>query len=220
MKEIKDRQEFLLQSSSHLDAMLDCVSHVKSIALEDLPSQSTLIVVVDLNQGFAKSGALYSPRTEALLPSASALIDRCIAHRYTILPYTDCHQPDCLEFSSYPPHCLAGTSESLMAPELSRLQVLARPKNSTNAFLADSEAFASDTLTHVVSLGCCTDICIYQLAVTLSAYYTQHNRKVSVMVPVELVDTYDAPGHPADFCNICALYSMQQNGVTLIKNIL
>lgn len=219
MKEQLDQQTFLEQSTSHLQEMLSSLDHLGSLSLAELPRESTLVAVVDLNRGFAKQGALYSPRTEELLPGAAAFVDRCIAGRYSILPYTDCHTADSPELASYPPHCLMGTEEPLLALELSRLEAMARPKNSTNAYLADPELFQAPQVTHVVILGCCTDICIYQLAVTLTAYYNQHNRKVEVIVPVNLVDTYDGPGHPADLCNLMALYSMRQNGVTLVRTI-
>ena len=68
--------------------------------------------------------------------------------RYSILPYTDCHTADSPELASYPPHCLMGTEEPLLAPELSRLEAMARPKNSTNAYLADPEPFQAPQVTH------------------------------------------------------------------------
>lgn len=219
MKERLDQQAFLAESSAHLAEMLHSFDNVGHLSFSDLPRESTLIAVVDLNRGFAKQGALYSPRTEALLPGAAAFVDRCIAGRYTLLPYTDCHTPQSPELLSYPPHCLEGTEEPLLAPELSRLESLARPKNSTNAFLADPKPFQSPDVTHVVVIGCCTDICIYQLAVTLTAYYNQQNRQVQVIVPMDLVDTYDGPGHPADLCSLAALTSMRQNGVTVVRSI-
>lgn len=88
MKEQLDQQTFLEQSTSHLQEMLSSLDHLGSLSLAELPRESTLVAVVDLNRGFAKQGALYSPRTEELLPGAAAFVDRCIAGRYSILPYT------------------------------------------------------------------------------------------------------------------------------------
>ena len=71
---------------------------------------------------------------------------------------------------------------------------------------------------NVVVVGDCTDICIYQFVVTLKAYFNEKNINKNIVVPMNLVDTYDIPFvHPGDLLNVVFFNSMIQNGVKLIK---
>ena len=47
----------------------------------------------------------------------------------------------------------------------------------------------------MVVTGCCTDICILQLVLTLKAAWNQEDRPVEILVPRQLVENYDAPSH-------------------------
>ena len=67
--------------------------------------------------------------------------------------------------------------------------------------------------------GVCTDICVMQFCLTLKTLCNQANRPMEVLVPVNAVETYDAPGHNADECNAAALQFMQQAGIMLTSEI-
>ena len=76
-----------------------------------------------------------------------------------------------------------------------------------------------DDVDNIIVIGDCTDICIYQFAVTLKTYFIQNNINKNVIVPMNLVDTYDIPNvHCADLSNIVFLNSMIQNGINVIKS--
>ena len=92
-------------------------------------------------------------------------------------------------------------------------------KNSTNGFFAlDSLNF--DDTDNIIIVGDCTDICIYQLAITLKSYFNQNNINKDIIVPINLVDTYNIDNvHPAELLNIVFLNSMIQNGIKVVKEI-
>lgn len=110
--------------------------------------------------------------------------------------------------------------ESELVDELKsieNLQIL--PKNSTNGFFA-LENLDFDNIDNIIIVGDCTDICIYQFAITLKSYFNQHNIEKNIVVPMNLVDTYDIPNvHPAEILNLVFFNSMIQNGVNVLKEI-
>ena len=123
-----------------------------------------------------------------------------------------------MELLSYVPHCLAGSDECKVVDELldiKNLEII--PKNSTNGFFAIDVNILND-IDNVVVVGDCTDICIYQFVVTLKAYFNEKNINKNIVVPMNLVDTYDIPFvHPGDLLNVVFFNSMIQNGVKLIR---
>lgn len=97
-------------------------------------------------------------------------------------------------------------------------------KNSTNGFLVKE---FQDELTlllkagfnNFVVVGCVTDICVKQFALTLRAYLNQYDLEGEVIIPIDSVETYDAPWHNANAMNLFALLEMKSNGIILVKDI-
>ena len=88
---------------------------------------------------------------------------------------------------------------------INNLKIL--PTNSTNGFFAlDSLDFSN--IENIIVVGNCTDICVYQFAVTLKSYFIQNNINKNIIIPMNLIETYDAPGvHCADLSNIVFINS-------------
>ena len=192
-----------------------------ALAFDRLAPARTALFVIDLNRGFAEKGALFSPLCRALLPGVAGLLRRAKETGVETLLFTDTHTPDSPEFTSYPPHCVKGTGEEEICPELLREQwgrVI--PKASTNACLEPAfwqwrtEHPGIDTF---LLTGCCTDICIQQAALTLKAAENRCNRPSRVIVLTDLVATFEGPGHPATLCSAMALQNMAQSGVELAR---
>jgi nicotinamidase/pyrazinamidase len=55
------------------------------------------------------AGALYVPRAEHIVPAIARLNRFAAAHGIPLVSTTDAHAEDDPEFSSWPPHCVAGT---------------------------------------------------------------------------------------------------------------
>ncbi|WP_042273006.1 isochorismatase family cysteine hydrolase [[Clostridium] dakarense] len=210
--------ENLLKEVKSLKENLDNLS-IENISNFDL--KKTSLFVVDINNGFAKKGALYSPRVEALInPIVRFTKHLSINEISNITAFTDCHTHESIELLSYPSHCLENDLESQVVDELKSIEnIHILPKNSTNGFFA-LDCLDFDNIDNIIIVGDCTDICIYQFAVTLKAYFNQKNISKNIVVPMNLVDTYHIPNvHPADLLNIVFLNSMIQNGINVVKEI-
>ena len=120
---IPDKNTLLEQGRNYLSCSLDLLATLPSLPLSELVAGRTALILVDLVEGFAREGALASPRVEALLPGAAALTARCAAAGMEIVVLADCHTPDSLELGSYPSHCLRGTSEARLCREIEAARI-------------------------------------------------------------------------------------------------
>lgn len=196
------------------------IQNLKSENISNINLSKTILFIVDMNNGFAKSGALYSQRVENLIDPIASFANFIGNNNCPIIAFTDSHNPDSIEFKNYPKHCLVDDMESEIIDELKSINGLTIvPKNSTNGFFA-LENFDYSSFENIIIVGDCTDICIYQFATTLKAYFNHLNIDKNIIVPVDLVDTYDIPNiHSANLMNLVFLNSMIQNGINVVKTI-
>lgn len=198
-------------------------SDLNEESLSKLPTSKTALVVVDMVNGFVKDGPMSSQRVYSINKGVADLVKRCSGYGILCLAFHDCHSNDSPEFLSYPPHCLMDTRESLVTEEIlaaGPLEVI--PKNSTNGFLEPLFTHwlsLHPAIDHFIIVGDCTDICISQFATTLKADFNRQNRGSRVIVPVDLVETYDGGLHDGDVMNTVALYEMSLNGIELVSTI-
>lgn len=196
----------------------------KTISYNELP-QDTVLIIIDMINGFAKCGNLYSRNMENLIPNIEALTKVFDKKHMPIISYKDCHPNDSLEFRSYPEHCIINTKESELVDELKTIDsIIEISKNSTNAFLAYNpyeilKTNLGNEFKNYVIVGGCTDICIYQVALTLKTFFNEKNMNSRVIVPINMVDTFDSQGHNAEIMNLFFLNSMISNGIEVIKTI-
>lgn len=197
--------------------------HLQALPASELKQGKTALVIVDMINGFLTEGVLASPRSAGVLPAAERLLQFAKEHAIPAAAFADCHTEDSAEFTAFPPHCLAGTGESEIAPSLCAIGGFVRmEKNSTNGFL--TQAFQDfllehDDCTQFVVCGVCTDICVLQFALSLRAYCNQMNRRIRIIIPVNAVETYDAPGHNGDLMQCTALQIMAQAGIELAAEV-
>ena len=72
-------------------------------------------------------------------------------------------------------------------------------------------------LKEVVIGGCCTDICVLNLAIPLKNYFNQVDREVRITVPKSIVETYHAEGvHDRDEYNEIAFKLLRLSGINVI----
>ncbi len=193
----------------------------ETLSFRTLTKENTVVFIVDMIGGFAKQGALYSERTEKLIPKIVDFTNRCKEKNIELIAFADTHPADSPEFEGYPVHCLEGTEESRVISELSGYQLF--PKNSTNAMFApgfmDWLAEHEDKDQFVMT-GVCTDICVYQFAVSLKCWFNQKNVKKDVIVPLSMVDTFQLGLHDANLFNAVFANSMLDNGIHVVKDII
>lgn len=193
------------------------------IRLEDLESEKSALIIVDMINGFIREGPMMSERVEAIIPEIVELSKKCDELKIQKIAFADNHTDASPEFDSYPRHCLKGTSESEIVDEIKAAGgYVLIPKNSTNGFL--EEAFqkwlnTNDQTDTFIITGCCTDICVQQVAITLKTWFNKNNRNSRIIVPVNAVETYDLGPHDAELTNTMALYNMLINGVEVVKEV-
>ena len=186
----------------------------------------SVLFIIDMNNGFAKSGPLSSKRVEKLIPSIVEDVEIFNSFNNPIIAFTDSHKKECLEFKSYPIHCLENSYESEIVDEIKQFNdIMIIKKSSTNAFLEEEtkkyiDSFVRDGYKNFVLCGCITEVCVKQFAQTLKAYLNVINKDINVIVPINSVDTYDSPEHNADIINLFSLYEMNSCGIKIVKNII
>ena len=215
--------EFIDSSTGFLEDIYTKLLNTGSLNIKTLDPDKTVLVVVDMVNGFAREGALKSERVEKLIPQIEKLSCSCDEYGISKIAFYDCHSNESVEFGSYPPHCLNGTHESELVDELKKIGSFTMiSKNSTNGFLEkkfQSWLEENAQIENYIVVGDCTDICILQFALSIKAYGNMKNKNLNIIIPQDCVDTFDAPMHNAEFMSKASLYIMMSNGIQIIKNI-
>jgi len=228
---ISEKKAFLQSANQSLEQLYDNVVNLKYLDLNSLHKEDTLMISVDLNNGFAKKGAMSSPLVKAIIEPTVATFKQFYDKGIKIIAYTDHHQEDAVEFAMFPLHCLANTEESELVTEIQDYVSKIVFKQSTNGVLAANPLVQAemhyenwqqedlDKLENIVITGDCTDICVYQFAITLKTYLNQNNLKAKVIVLADLIETYDADYHNAELNNVIFTNSLLANGVEVYQGI-
>ncbi len=154
-----------------------------------------VLIVVDMLEGFCREGYPLFCGEDAvkIIPFVKKKIEEYDAKGLPVIFLADNHEPDDKEFQMFPPHCIKGTNEAEVLPELfnaARKKVLI-PKNRFSGFYGTSlqyyvNGFAPE-LVEVV--GVCTNICVFFTVEGL------RNRDYSVRVYREGVASFDRDAH-------------------------
>ena len=190
---------------------------------KNLEDVKKLLVVVDMVNGFVREGAMASQNIEHIVPEIEELVKEFTEESDKQVVFVkDTHEENAREFKRYPVHCLKGTIESENIDELKKYEnmALVHEKNSTSAIFPNGLLENIDKmkkLEEVVIVGCCTDICVINLAIPLQNYFDQVNRDIPIVVPKNAVETYDSPSHNATEWNDMAYKFMNQAGIKLVK---
>ena len=181
-----------------------------------------LVIVVDMVNGFAVKGNMADPNILHIVPECERLVKEFLENGYQVVYITDCHKENCNEFMKFPVHCVEGTDESEVVDALKKYEdkVIVIKKNSTSAMFAPGFMDIINQmldLEEVVIIGCCTDICVQNLAIPLANYFDEVDRPVKITVPVNAVETYNAPWHPKDEYNAMAFKFMKQTGINIVE---
>ena len=156
---------------------------------------ANVVLVIDMVRGFLEAGHnLYcGDEAREIIPRVKSLLDREQAAGSGILFVSDHHDPDDLEFQVFPVHCVKGTEEPNVIPELAGFVTGTNviPKNRYSGFFNTDLARRLEELKpdKLIVCGVCTDICV--LHTTADA----RNRDYAVEVPTDCVATFDPAAH-------------------------
>ncbi|MFC1907890.1 nicotinate phosphoribosyltransferase [Chloroflexota bacterium] len=151
------------------------------------------VLVVDMVRGFLEKGhPLYcGARARCIIPNVQALLEQELAQGSSVFFLCDHHSPDDPEFKTFPPHCLEGTTEAEVIPELTRYQGEIIPKRCYSAFFDTPLERKLKQLKpeKLIICGVCTDICV------LHTVADARNRNYKVEVPVDCVASFNEKAH-------------------------
>lgn len=179
-----------------------------------------LLIVVDMVNGFVKFGNMADIKINSIVPEVVRLVQE-FKKQNAVAFVRESHKMNATEFNKFLEHCIENTLESELINELKEYETdsLVYLKNSTSAMFAPH--FMEDikqmvNLKEVVIVGCCTDICVMNLAIPLINYFDQLNRNVKVIVPRNAVSTYGLPERKE--IEEQAFNFMKTNGIEVVDN--
>ncbi|WP_434655527.1 cysteine hydrolase family protein [Thermoanaerobacterium thermosaccharolyticum] len=241
---------FLYNTRPFLNYLFDFYSNLDDMKLSTVINDSgnadnVSLIVVDMINGFCKSGALSSPRIGGIIESIKNLINASYRMGIkNVVFINDAHIENAAEFADYPQHCVKGTDESSIVEELLEIikgQPQIYEKNSLNVFFGGEFDDGNSFLKKIVSMlkegkstfiivGNCTDLCVYQTAVSIKMIANANNLNVNIVIPENCVETYDISvktaerlkiiPHDGDMIHTMFLYHMKLNGINIVKELL
>ncbi len=151
------------------------------------------VLVVDMLRGFLEEGyPLYcGQRARRVIPNIQRLLEQEIEKGSKIFFICDHHDPDDYEFRMFPRHCVAGTAEAEVIPELARYPREIIPKKRYSGFFGTDLEKKLKPLKpgKLIVCGVCTDICV------MHTVANARNRDYEVEVPVDCVASFDEKAH-------------------------
>ena len=150
---------------------------------------ANVVLVVDMVRGFLEEGySLYCGHdARTIIPEVQNLLEKELAKGSSLFYICDTHEPDDLEFQMFPVHCIKGTIESEIIPELREFPGERIDKQRYSGFYdTDLEnKLAQIRPEKVIICGVCTDICVMHTAADA------RNRDYHVEIPMPAVATFN-----------------------------
>ena len=154
---------------------------------------ANVVLVVDMLRGFMEEGnpLFIGERARGIIPGIKRLLEREMAGGARVLFICDNHDPDDLEFEMFPPHCIVGTTEVEVIPELIGFPGDVIPKKRYSGFYGTNldEKLKELKPDKLIICGVLTNICV--IHTTADA----RNRDYKVEIPVKLVASPDETAH-------------------------
>ncbi|KAE8725670.1 Nicotinamidase 1 [Hibiscus syriacus] len=210
----------------------------------------TGLVLVDLVNGFCTVGAgnlapVEPDKQISCMVQESVRLARLFCEKkWPVFAFLDTHHPDIPE-PPYPPHCIAGTDEARLVPDLQWLENEAnatlRCKDCIDGFLGSVEKDGSNLFVDWVNknqikailvVGICTDICV--LDFVCSALSARNRRMLTPLEDVIVYSgacaTFDLPvhvakdidgavAHPQDLMHHIGLYIAKGRGARIVSEV-
>jgi len=154
---------------------------------------TNVLLVVDMVVGFLEPGFnLYcGEKARDIIPKVQTLISEQINLGSEVIFLNDNHLPDDLEFDMFPVHCVIGTKETLVIPELRVYANNIIPKTRYSGFYGTGLEQRLKILRpdKIIICGVCTDICV--MHTTADA----RNRDYKVEIKESTVASFDERAH-------------------------
>ncbi|MGM9998330.1 MAG: cysteine hydrolase family protein [Candidatus Bruticola sp.] len=237
-------EEFLEEHKPYLQYLYNFINQSKdsSLTWEEIiekadGADNVACITVDAVKGFCSQGVMSSPQMAAIVPNIAHTLEEAAAKGIHHLIFTcDSHREDSLEFSSWPQHCLKGSSESELEDALTSLEcaknfvIIKKPSISS---LVDTHLLEHlltlDKLNTIILMGGVTDLCLYHLVAGLSFYAVSRHRRWKLIVPMNTAATFNldcqtaqelgATPHDEELLNSVFFEHMQTLGAKIVGQI-
>ncbi len=151
------------------------------------------LLLIDTVRGFLEEGhpLFCGPRARRIIPAIQRLVSQEAGKGTHIVFVCDHHAVDDPEFHQFPPHCIEGSTETELVPEIAGINGVMVPKQRISAFdgTALQQTLKERGVTELVICGVCTDICVmHTVADARSLGY-------AVEVPADCVASFDEKKH-------------------------
>ena len=173
---------------------------------------ANVVLVADMVRGFCEEGHnLYvGPSIREIIPRIQKLLHEEKAKGSHIIFLCDTHDPDDLEFKMFPPHCIRGSEEPEVIPELQEFADEVIPKRRYSAFFETNldERLKELKPDKIIVVGDCTNICV------LYTVADARNRDYAVEVPAECVTTFDPEAQKFALSQLKTVLGAEVTGAT------
>ncbi len=179
-----------------------------------------LLVIVDMVNGFVNFGLLADIKINKITPNIIELINYAQNKKIDIVAFKDSHDIQDVEFKVFLPHCIKGTEESDLIPELKAYENMMQiiEKNTTNGFITkEFKELLKREFRNVYVCGCCTDICVSGFVLSYLRYIKEENKNTKIYVIDDACYTFDSDNHNALDSHNHSLNLMKENGAIIIK---
>ena len=187
---------------------------------------SKVLYTIDMNNGFVNFGAMANPKYNDLVPEQERLIKKFIEENEYTTYILEGHDKDAREFQTYPAHCILGTDEAELIPELKKYENYDKAnkfyKNSINGMInkkVQDQIKELKDLREVVIQGVCADLCVMDFARTNARFLDEINSEAKIFVVKNAIDTFDAPNHNREEWMRIAEMVMTQAGIEMVQDI-
>lgn len=183
------------------------------------------LYIVDMNNGFVNTGLMANPKYNDLVPEQLRFIEKFRCEGELINFILEAHKKDSKEFKTYPIHCLEGSMESMLIPELideqNKENTKTYYKNSINGMLnrnLQDDIKDLKKLREIIIGGVCADLCVMDFALTLLRYLDEINKDTLVFVVKSMIDTFDSPEHNREEWLNIAYKVLKQAGAIIVND--
>jgi nicotinamidase-related amidase len=151
------------------------------------------VLVVDMLRGFLEEGyPLYcGEKARRIIPHIQSLLEQEVNLGSKVFFVCDRHEPNDPEFKMFPPHCIVGTVEAEVIPELAKYPGEIIPKKRYSGFFGTTLEQKLKELEpeKIIVCGVLTNICV------MHTVADARNRDYQVEVPVDCVASPDEEAH-------------------------
>ena len=90
--------------------------------MKDLNKITRMALIIDMVNGFVKYGTMHDKSIANVVPNQIQLLEKMQKETDIIAIVKDTHKKKCIEFKTYPEHCVKGSGEENLVEELSQFE--------------------------------------------------------------------------------------------------